>query len=84
VVPLERLVWTSSLLPSYRPAPSGEMPITAIITLETHGTGTRYVATCLHQDMVGRDKHLAMGFHEGWGIALDQLVSHVKLAMPTS
>lgn len=81
VVPLERLVWTSVLLPGYRPAPSGDLPFTAIITMETHGTGTRYVATALHQDEAGRDKHKAMGFHDGWGKALDQLVALVK-AMP--
>jgi uncharacterized protein YndB with AHSA1/START domain len=81
VVPLERLVFTSVLLPGYRPAPPGDLPFTAIITMVTHGTGTRYVATALHQDAAGRDKHKAMGFHEGWGKALDQLVELVK-AMP--
>jgi uncharacterized protein YndB with AHSA1/START domain len=54
------------------------MPFTAVITMETQGTGTRYVATALHRDESGRDKHKAMGFFEGWGMALDQLVSHVK------
>jgi uncharacterized protein YndB with AHSA1/START domain len=78
VVPLERLVFTSVLLPGYRPAPPGDLPFTAIITLVTHGTGTRYVATALHQDAAGRDKHKTMGFHEGWGKALDQLVELVK------
>ena len=53
VVPLERLVFTSVLLPGYRPAPSGDLPFTAIITMESHGTGTRYVATALHQDEAG-------------------------------
>jgi len=81
VVPMERLVFTSVLLPGYRPAPPGDLPFTAIVTMEDHGTGTRYVATALHQDEAGRDKHKAMGFHEGWGKALDQLVALVK-AMP--
>ena len=78
IVPLERLVFTSALLAGYRPAPSSDMLFTAVITMETQGTGTRYVATALHRDESGRDKHEAMGFFEGWGKALDQLVSHVK------
>lgn len=79
IVPGERLVWTLALLPGYRPAPHHEFAtFTAIITLESVGTGTRYVATVLHLDEAGREKHKAMGFFEGWGIALDQLVAHVK------
>lgn len=81
VVPMERLVFTSVLLPGYRPAPPGDLPFTAIITMETHGTGTRYVATGLHSSEEGRKKHEARGFHQGWGKALDQLVEHVKSAM---
>jgi uncharacterized protein YndB with AHSA1/START domain len=76
VVPNRRLVWTDALLPGYRPA---EKPfLTAILTLEPHGAGTRYVATALHRDEAARQQHEAMGFHTGWGKALDQLVAHVK------
>ena len=74
VVPNERLVWTDALRPGYRPS---EKPFfTAVITLETHGTGTRYTATALHRDVAGRTQHEAMGFHGGWSTALDQLVAH--------
>jgi uncharacterized protein YndB with AHSA1/START domain len=76
VVPNERLVWTDALLPGYRPA---ENPFfTAIIALEPHGSGTRYIATAIHRDEAGRKKHEEMGFHQGWGKALDQLVAHAK------
>ena len=76
VVPNERLVFTDALLPGYRPA---EEPFfTAIVMLEPHGTGTRYTAIGLHRDEAGRKKHEEMGFHEGWGKALDQLVAVVK------
>lgn len=78
VVPMERLIFTSVLLPGYRPAAAGELPFTAIITMESQGTGTRYVAAALHQDEAGCEKHKARGFHQGWGTALDQLVAHVK------
>jgi len=79
VVPLQRLVWTSVLQGGYRPAASaGEFPFTGIITLEPTPTGTRYTATALHPDESSCDKHRNMGFHEGWGIALDQLVAYMK------
>ena len=78
VVPMERLIWTSALHAGYRPAAPGHLSFTAIITMESLGNRTRYVATALHQDEAGREKHKTRGFHEGWGTALDQLVAHVK------
>ena len=76
VVPNERLVWTDALLPGYRPA--AKPFITAIITLEPHGKGTRYIATALHRDEGERKRHEEMGFSKGWGTALDQLVAHAR------
>lgn len=76
VVENERLVWTDTLGPRWRPAEEPFM--TAVITLEPHGGGTRYTAIAMHRDEAGRSKHEEMGFHEGWGQALDQLVAHVK------
>ena len=82
IVPVERLVWTLALLPGFRPAPRHEFAtFTAILTLESQGTDTRYVATVMHVDEAGREKHEAMGFSDGWGTALDQLVVHVKSMM---
>lgn len=72
VVENRKLVWTDALLPGYRPAP--EPFFTAIITFEPDGSGTRYTARALHKDEAGRKAHEDMGFHEGWGKALDQLV----------
>lgn len=76
VVPNERLVWTDALLPGYRP--SEEPFFTAMITLEAKGKGTRYVATAIHRDPEGRARHEEMGFYDGWGQCLDQLVEYVK------
>ena len=80
VVPNRRLAWTSVLLPNWRPAPpGGELPFTGIIELEPAGDGgTRYTATALHPDAEGCARHAGMGFHEGWGKALDQLVAHMR------
>lgn len=76
VLPQKRLVFTDTLLPGYRPAQNPFM--TAIIAIEPHGSGTRYTATALHRDEAARKKHEEMGFHKGWGTALDQLVAHAK------
>lgn len=76
VVDNEKLVWTDALGPGYRPAATPFM--TAFITLEAHGAGTKYTALVSHADEATRRKHEEMGFHQGWGIALDQLVAHMK------
>jgi len=72
VVKNKRLVFTDALGPGFRPAASPFM--TAIISLEPQGTGTRYTATALHHDVEIRKQHEEMGFAEGWATALDQLV----------
>jgi uncharacterized protein YndB with AHSA1/START domain len=77
VVPGRRLVFTDALGPGYRPKEAPFM--TAIISIEPDGRGgTRYVATALHRDEATRKSHEDMGFHTGWGTALDQLVAMVK------
>ena len=80
IVENERLIWTSSLLPGYRPTnrPSESLVMTTAITLEAHGTGTRYMARAMHKDLADRQTHEAMGFQTGWGKALDQLVACAK------
>ncbi len=77
VVPMERLVWTSMLFPGYRPAVFDDIPITAIMTLERVGSGTRYVFTALHRDESDLEKNKESGWQQGTEIALDQLVAHV-------
>src|SRR5207237_4475527 len=72
VIPMERLVWTSMLFPGYRPAVFDDIPITAIITMETVGTGTRYVFTALHRDEADFEKNTATGFQQDTEIAVDQ------------
>ena len=77
VVPMERLVWTSMLFPDYRPAVFDDVPITAIMTMEPVGTGTRYVFTALHRDEADLEKNKESGFYQGTEIAIDQFVAHV-------
>lgn len=78
VVPMERLVWTSMLFPDYRPAVFDDIPITAIVSIETVGSGTRYVFTALHRDEADFATNKTSGFYEGTEIAVDQFVAHVK------
>jgi hypothetical protein len=78
VVPMERVSWTSMLFPGYRPAVFDDVPITAIVTMKTVGSGTRYVFTALHRDEADLEKNKVSGWREGTEIALDQFVAHVK------
>lgn len=79
VVPERRLVWTGALGPGFRPNDfsGGGFPFTAVITLEPEAGGTRYAATVMHATPEDAATHAEMGFAEGWGAALDQLVAHV-------
>ena len=77
-VPMERLVWTSMLFPGYRPAVFDDIPITAIMTLESVGSGTRYVFTALHRNEADFEADKASGWAQGTEIALEQFVAHVQ------
>ena len=78
IVPQSRIVWTSALLARWRPAAEPWMPMTAYITLDDEGSGTRYVATVLHRDEATCAQHEQMGFFDGWGTCIDQLEAFVK------
>ena len=78
VVPERRLTWTSALGPDFRPNPEGPLCFTAVLTLEAKGNGTRYLVQALHRDPAGAKAHADMGFVEGWGKALEQLVAYAQ------
>jgi uncharacterized protein YndB with AHSA1/START domain len=82
VVPNRRLVWTNALAAGFRPVPvaavEGFFLFTGIISLTPQGGGTLYQARVLHGTPEDRQKHAAMGFQEGWGKALDQLIEFMK------
>ena len=50
----------------------------ADLRFEPSASGTRYRACVRHADAASRERHAAMGFEEGWGIALDQMVQLMK------
>lgn len=84
IIPNEKLVWTNALEPGYRPAgqpascPGETFLFTAIVLLAPHEKGTKYTALVVHKDEESCKKHKDMGFREGWGTALDQLVAYMK------
>lgn len=79
VIPNQRLVFTDTLLPGYRPSPNPFF--TAVLTLEPSGKGTRYVAIAIHGNEDTRKKHEEMGFQQGWGTVVDQMVQYIKTEM---
>lgn len=76
IVPNERLIWTDALRPGYRPA---ESPfLTAVLLLKDEGPKTRYTAAAIHRDEDTRNRHEEMGFYDGWGTVLDQMIDYSK------
>jgi uncharacterized protein YndB with AHSA1/START domain len=81
VVDGEKLSWTSVLGPDFRPlgVDPDELQMTAVVELQPNGKGgTRYRALAIHRNDTDRTRHEEMGFEEGWGAALDQLVELAK------
>lgn len=83
VEPQRLLVFTSAMTEGFRPTLPDTGPdaflFTARIELTpTDDGGTRYRAVAMHADADGCKRHEQMGFHEGWGAALDQLVALMR------
>lgn len=87
IIPNRKLAWTNALEPGFRPAQQPEASLghecaeflmTATIMLEPHNGGTKYTALVQHSNSESRLKHESMGFKEGWGAVLDQLVAIIK------
>lgn len=81
VVPNRKLVWTSALGPGFRPVNAEGAPFlfTCVLSFEPNGKGgTKYTCTAVHKDEKSAESHAQMGFHAGWGAALDQLIEYAK------
>lgn len=72
----ERIVFTDALTGGWRP--TGEPFMTAIVTFEDHPDGTDYRAYALHKSRADRDRHVELGFHDGWGTVAGQLAEMVE------
>jgi uncharacterized protein YndB with AHSA1/START domain len=78
IIENKKLVFTTMLGSEFRPLAEPLLPFTAVITLEPHETGTKYSVQVMHLDEATRQKHFDMGFYDGWGAALDQLIEVAK------
>lgn len=87
VIPNQKLSWTNALESNFRPAKQPEATpghecveflMTASIMLEPHANGTQYTALVQHANPEARIAHEKMGFEDGWGTCLDQLVTFIK------
>ncbi|MFD1882977.1 SRPBCC family protein [Paracoccus pacificus] len=76
VEPNRRIAWTDALAGGFRP--NAKPFMTAIITLEPKDGGTQYTARALHSNGEDRQRHEEMGFAEGWGTCIEQLVEMVE------
>lgn len=77
IVPGERLVMTDAFAPGWRPI--GKPFMASSVTLSDAADGhTHYEARAMHWNAETRAEHAAMGFHQGWGIAADQLAALAK------
>jgi uncharacterized protein YndB with AHSA1/START domain len=75
--PQRRLVFTDAFKPGW--IPSDRAFITSHVDFEDAGQGrTNYTWRALHWSEETMKEHEAMGFHEGWGKAADQLAELAK------
>ena len=83
VVPGQRVVTTDAFTGDW--APSEKPFLTAIVTFKDLGDGTTlYRAVARHWSEEDMKTHEAMGFHEGWGKAADQLEELASSLPPES
>lgn len=81
VIPNRSLVWTDALEGGFRPSRAAEhlgFRFTARINIEPHAQGAKYTAIAMHSDEAAVKKHEEMGFHDGWGTVLTQLVEYMQ------
>ena len=69
----KRLIFTDAFGPDWKPTEKAFFAA-EIIFDDLGGGQTRYTATARHWSVEDKQAHEQMGFHEGWGICLDQLV----------
>lgn len=73
VVKNEKLVFTDAYESAW--VPSGKPFFTGVLTFDAEDGKTRYIARALHWNAEDCKAHEAMGFHQGWGVATDQLAA---------
>ncbi|HEY9010936.1 MAG TPA: SRPBCC family protein [Devosia sp.] len=78
VEPGRRLIFSDALTAGFRPA---EKPfITADFHFEPAPGGTTYRAHVMHKSPDDRDRHVELGFFDGWTTVTEQLAALVETA----
>lgn len=82
IIPNKRIVWTDAFLPGWIPTEdTSDRPFifTGLLEFEDLGGGkTKYTGIARHWTVDACKKHEEMGFHEGWGTCIDQLVEYIQ------
>ncbi|WP_017571097.1 SRPBCC domain-containing protein [Nocardiopsis halotolerans] len=75
---LERIVFTTAIDSTWRPAAPESILMTATITLKDHPDGTHYRIVVRHGEPEARAHHEKLGFAEGWGTVAAQLAAYAE------
>ena len=73
VVPDRLLAFTDAYVGDW--VPSAKAFFSCVLTFDDEAGQTRYTARAMHWTAEDRAAHEQMGFHQGWGIATDQLAA---------
>ncbi|GAA3870746.1 SRPBCC family protein [Celeribacter arenosi] len=77
IEPERRLVFTDAYTEGWKPSPDPFM--TAMILLDDAADGgTTYTAVARHRSAEAAQTHENMGFFDGWGTVVDQLVKYAQ------
>lgn len=76
IEPGRRLVVTDAYVDAWTPSPQPFM--TLVLDFLPREGGALYRARALHWSVADREKHEAMGFHQGWPICTEQLAALVE------
>lgn len=81
----KRIVWTDAFLPGWIPTEdTSDRPFLLVASLDFEDLGngkSKYTAIARHWTVDQCNKHKEMGFYEGWGTCIDQLVEYIKAGM---
>jgi uncharacterized protein YndB with AHSA1/START domain len=76
VAPGARLIFTDAFTRAWEPSGKAFMAVT--LTFTPQDGGTVYVARAKHWTVEDKTTHEQMGFHQGWGVATEQLEAVAK------
>ena len=73
-----RFVWTNAIDSDWRPQQPRPVPLTTEVRLLPHSEGTDYRVVVRHGRPEDRERHVELGFFEGWETVTAQLARLVE------